>query len=104
MMWARWARPSATVANCSISSTPVPASVTVWITGMQQADHDRRQAEGEFVDQQVAGLADQRLGQHHHLLLAAGKGPGGRRQPPRELREQLETRSRPDWACSRVSA
>ena len=56
----------------------------------QPADHDRRQAEGEFVDQQVAGLADQRLGQHHHLLLAAGKGPGGRRQPPRELREQLE--------------
>jgi hypothetical protein len=56
----------------------------------QPADHDRRQAEGELVDQQVAGLADQRLGQHDHLLLAAGQGPGGGREPQGELGEQLE--------------
>jgi hypothetical protein len=50
----------------------------------QPADHDRGQAEGELVDQQVTGLPDQRLGQHDHLLLAAGQGPGGRgrRTPP----------------------
>ncbi len=56
----------------------------------QPADYDRRQAERELVDQQVAGLADQRLGQHDHLLLAAGQGPGGSREPPGELGEQLE--------------
>ena len=56
----------------------------------QPADHHRRQAEGELVDQQVAGLADQRLGQHDHLLLAAGQGPGGGREPQGELGEQLE--------------
>ena len=70
----------------------------------QPADHDRGQAEGQLVDEQVAGLRDQRLGQHDHLLLAAGQGPGGGGEPLAELGEQLEDPARPAWACSRVSA
>ena len=77
------------MANCSISSTPAPASATAAITGIR-AEHDRGQAEGQLVDQQVTRLGDQRLGQHHHLLLAAGQGPGGGRQPLAELGEQLQ--------------
>jgi hypothetical protein len=56
----------------------------------QAADHDGRQAQRELVDQQVARLRDQRLGQHDHLLLAAGQRPGQRGQPLGELGEQLE--------------
>ena len=36
MMCACWARPSATVANCSISSTPVPDSATPAMTGISR--------------------------------------------------------------------
>jgi hypothetical protein len=36
MMWAWLARPRATVANCSISSTPVPDPAMVRITGISR--------------------------------------------------------------------
>src|SRR5580704_16435382 len=36
MMWAWLARPRATVANCSISSTPVPDSATAAMTGISR--------------------------------------------------------------------
>jgi hypothetical protein len=44
----------------------------------QPADHHRGQAQRQLVDQHVARLGDQRLGQHDHLLLAAGQGAGQR--------------------------
>ena len=56
----------------------------------QPADHHRGQAQRQLVDQHVARLGDQRLGQHDHLLLAAGQGAGQRGQPLGELREQLQ--------------
>jgi hypothetical protein len=56
----------------------------------QAADHDRRQAQRQLVDQQVTGRADQGLGQHDHLLLTAGQGAGQGGEPPLELREQVE--------------
>jgi hypothetical protein len=46
----------------------------------QAADHHRGQAEGQLVDQHVARLGDQGLGQNDHLLLAAGQGAGQRGQ------------------------
>jgi hypothetical protein len=56
----------------------------------QAADHHRGQAQRQLVDQHVAWLGDQRLGQHDHLLLAAGQGAGQGGQPVGELGEQLE--------------
>jgi hypothetical protein len=56
----------------------------------QPADHDRGQAEGQLVDEQVARLADQGLGQHDHLLLAAGQGAGQGSQALGQLREQFQ--------------
>jgi hypothetical protein len=56
----------------------------------QPADHDRGQAEGQLVDEQVARLADQGLGQHDHLLLAAGQGAGQGGQALGQLREQFQ--------------
>jgi hypothetical protein len=46
----------------------------------QPADHDRGQAQRQLVDQHVARLGDQGLGQHDHLLLAAGQRAGQRGQ------------------------
>jgi len=46
----------------------------------QPADHHRGQAQRQLVDQHVARLGDQGLGQHDHLLLAAGQGAGQRGQ------------------------
>jgi hypothetical protein len=56
----------------------------------QPADHHRGQAQRQLVDQHVARLGDQGLGQHDHLLLAAGQGPGQRGQALAELGEQLQ--------------
>ncbi len=56
----------------------------------QPAHHHRGQAQGQLVDQDVLRLGDQRLGEHHHLLLAAGQGPGGDGQPFFQSREQLQ--------------
>ena len=56
----------------------------------QAADHHRGQAQRQLVDQHVARIGDQGLGQHDHLLLAAGQGAGQRGQPLAELREQLQ--------------
>lgn len=68
------------VANCSISSTPGARLGDRGDHRDQAADHDRGQAQGQLVDQQVARLRDQRLGQYDILLLAAGQGPGLRGQ------------------------
>jgi len=54
----------------------------------QAADHHRGQAQRQLVDQHVPRLRDQSLGQHDHLLLAAGQGAGQRSQPQAELGEQ----------------
>ena len=54
----------------------------------QAADHHRGQAQRQLVDQHVPRLGDQSLGQHDHLLLAAGQGAGQRSQPLAELGEQ----------------
>src|SRR4051794_3809311 len=51
-----------------------------------------------------SGRSDQRLGQDHHLLLAAGQGPGGSGEPLAELGNSSRTRARPDWACALVRA
>jgi hypothetical protein len=56
----------------------------------QAADHHRGQAQRQLVDQHVPRLGDQGLGQHDHLLLAAGQGAGQRAQPLAQLGEQLE--------------
>ena len=39
----------------------------------EPADDRRRQPEGQFVNQEVARPRDQPLGDHDHLLLAAGQ-------------------------------
>jgi hypothetical protein len=72
---------SATVAHCSISSTPVPDFGDHGDHRDQTADHDQAQAQGQLVEEQVARPRDQRLGQHAHLLLAAGQRPGLRGRP-----------------------
>jgi hypothetical protein len=36
MIWALLAKPSATVANCSVSRTPVPSPPTARITGIRR--------------------------------------------------------------------
>ena len=56
----------------------------------QPADHHRGQAQRQLVDQHVARPGDQRLGQHDHLLLAAGQGAGQRGQALLQLGEQLQ--------------
>ncbi len=46
-----------------------------------QPRHDhRRKAEGELVGENIARLADNRLGQHQHLLLSAGQRAGANRK------------------------
>jgi hypothetical protein len=56
----------------------------------QAADHHRGQAQRQLVDQHVARLGDQGLGQHDHLLLAAGQGAGQGGEPLFQLGEQFQ--------------
>ena len=70
---ARLARPSATVANCSISSTPTPDSATARIVGISRlTTTGARPSESSSMSTNLR-LRDERLGEHEHLLLAAGE-------------------------------
>jgi hypothetical protein len=66
----------------------------VGLVGQAQGDGgellDQQHAGAGFVDQHVLRRGDQGLGQHDHLLLAAGQGAGQRGQPLAELGEQLQ--------------
>ena len=96
-----FASPSATVANCSISSTPTPDSATSRIVGIRRLITTRREPERELVDQHEPRLGDERLGEHEHLLLAARQRARRCVEPLLELGEELE---RPGEAAGRVLA
>ena len=56
----------------------------------QPVDDHRREAQRQLVDQDVLRLRDERLGEHHHLLLASRQRPSGCVQALLQLWEQLE--------------
>ena len=88
--YARFASPSATVANCSINSTPMPDSAKDRIVGIRRWTTTGAKPERQLVDDHETGPRHERLGEHDHLLLAARQRPRPARQPLLELGKQLE--------------
>ena len=93
MKYACFATVSATLTDCSTSTTVVPCA---WISVddvQQLLDDQRRESERQLVDHQQLRLRDERLREREHLLLAAGQAPGLLVEALAEDREDLETRA-----------
>ena len=101
---ARLASPSATVANCSMSSTPTPDSATVADRRDEALDDDRSEPERELVDEDEARLGHERLGEDEHLLLAARERPRREVEPLLSSGNSSSAYARPGRASSRASA
>ena len=64
-------------ANCSIRRMPTPECGDRLERGGEALHDDGREPERELVDEDHARVGDERLREHHHLLLAA-RERGGR--------------------------
>ena len=95
---ARRASPSAMAANCSMSSTPTPASATARITGIRRPITTGARPRDNSSMNRKSRLGNQRLGQHDHLLLSARQGPCGHLEALPEGGEQLQCALAPS-AC-----
>ena len=67
---------SATLTDCSTTTTVVPGGVDLPHLLDQLVDHGRGQAERQLVDAEQLGPGDERHGQRQHLLLAARQVAG----------------------------
>ena len=82
--------PSATCANCSIRRTPTPVAATASSTGARRLTTTGARPSESSSTRITFGLRDERLGEHDHLLLAAGEQAALGLPALLELGEELE--------------